>query len=140
MMDWLNKRLVRTEFMPFAPIIVEEEAPKWFYNFEQAAYPSRFMTICLDCTPLCKEKAPGVVHLDGTARPQAVSQSNDPYTHKALREYEKLTGLPLAINTSFNKHEEPIVGSPADAISELKRNAVDVVFIENYEVAVRETA
>ncbi len=140
MMDWLNKRLARTEFMPFAPIIVEEEAPKWFENFEAATYPSRFMTICLNCTPLCKEKAPGVVHLDGTARPQSVRRDVDPYIHKVLREYQKLTGLPLAINTSFNKHEEPIVGSPADAISELKRNAVDVVFIENYEVTVKNDA
>jgi carbamoyltransferase len=136
MMDWLNKRLCRTEFMPFAPIIIEEEASKWFHNFEVSAYPSRFMTICVDCTPLCKEKAPGVVHRDGTARPQAVRADNDGYTHRALREYEKRTGLPLAINTSFNKHEEPIVGSPADAISELKRNAVDVLFLENYEVHV----
>jgi carbamoyltransferase len=77
-----------------------------------------------------------VVHRDGTARPQAVRADNDGYTHRALREYQKRTDLPLAINTSFNKHEEPIVGSPGDAISELKRNAVDVLFLENYEVHV----
>ena len=136
MMDWLNKRLCRTEFMPFAPIIIEEEASRWFRNFEASAYPSRFMTICVDCTDLCKQKAPGVVHRDGTARPQAVRVDNDAYTHRALREYQKRTDLPLAINTSFNKHEEPIVGSPGDAISELKRNAVDVLFLENYEVHV----
>jgi carbamoyltransferase len=51
-----------------------------------------------------------------------------------LRAYQRRTGLPLAINTSFNKHEEPIVGSPADALSELGRNAVDVLYLENYEV------
>jgi carbamoyltransferase len=76
------------------------------------------------------------VHKDGTARPQGVREDTDAYTWRALRAYEKRTGLPLAINTSFNKHEEPIVGSPADAISELKRNAVDVLFLENYEVRV----
>ncbi len=136
MMDWLNKRLCRTEFMPFAPIIVEEEAPLFFNNFSASEYASRFMTICVDCTPLCKEKAPGVVHKDGTARPQSVRATTEPYIHKALRAYQRKTGLPLAINTSFNKHEEPIVGSPADAISELKRNGVDVLFLENYEVTV----
>lgn len=136
MMDWLNKRLCRTEFMPFAPIIVEEEAPHYFQNFAASVYPSRFMTICVQCTPLCREKAPGVVHRDGTARPQSVRSDTDPYTYRALRAYQRQTGLPLAINTSFNKHEEPIVGSPADAISELKRNAVDVLFLENYEVVV----
>ena len=134
MMDWLNKRLCRTEFMPFAPIVIEEEAPHYFENFETSVYPSRFMTICVQCTPLCREKAPGVVHRDGTARPQSVRADTDPYTYRALRAYQAKTGLPLAINTSFNKHEEPIVGSPADAISELKRGAVDVLFLENFEV------
>jgi carbamoyltransferase len=134
MMDWLNKRLSRTEFMPFAPIVIEDEAPRFFADFDRAAYPARFMTICLDCTPECTERAPGVVHRDGTARPQTVRADTDPYIHRALRAYERRTGLPLAINTSFNKHEAPIVGSPADAIDELKRGSVDVLYLESYEV------
>ncbi|MEE9270927.1 MAG: carbamoyltransferase C-terminal domain-containing protein [Candidatus Krumholzibacteria bacterium] len=134
MMDWLNQRLARTEFMPFAPIILEEEAPNYFKDFAGMSYPAKFMTICMRCTPLCKEKAPGVVHLDGTARPQTVSAAVDPYLHEALSKHNEITGLPLAINTSFNKHEEPIVGSPADAISELKRGAVDVLFLESFRV------
>jgi carbamoyltransferase len=136
MMDWLNKRLSRTEFMPFAPIVIEEEAPRFFEDFARSAYPSRFMTICMACTPYCIEKAPGVVHRDGTARPQSVREDTDPYTYRALRAYERRTGLPLAINTSFNKHEAPIVGSPADAIDELKRRSVDVLYLENYETTV----
>jgi carbamoyltransferase len=136
MMDWLNRRLSRTEFMPFAPIILEEEAPRYFENFAVSAYASRFMTICLNCTPLCKEKAAGIVHRDGTSRPQSVRQDADPYTVRALRAYHQRTGLPLAVNTSFNKHEEPIVGSPADAIGGLKHQAIDVLFLENYEVTV----
>ena len=134
MMDWLNKRLARTEFMPFAPIILEEAAPDYFEAFEGMRYPAQFMTICMRCTPLCREKAPGVVHLDGTARPQTVSRSVDPYLHDALAKHRDKTGLPLAINTSFNKHEEPIVGAPADAIDELKRGAVDVLFLESFRV------
>jgi carbamoyltransferase len=132
MMDWLNKRLARTEFMPFAPLILEEEAPRYFEQYEGMRYPSKFMTMCMHCTPLCREKAPGVVHLDGTARPQTVSRASDPYLHGALTQYKARTGLPLAINTSFNKHEEPIVGAPSDAISELQRGAVDVLFLESY--------
>jgi carbamoyltransferase len=134
MMDWLNKRLARTEFMPFAPLILEERARDYFVDFEGLAYPSQFMTICVHCTPLCKEKAPGVVHLDGTARPQTVNRDVDPYLHAVLSRYEQKTGLPIAINTSFNKHEEPIVGSPADAISELQRGAVDELYLESYQV------
>ncbi len=134
MMDWLNKRLARTEFMPFAPLILEERARDYFVDFDGLAYPSQFMTICVHCTPLCKEKAPGVVHLDGTARPQTVRRDVDPYLHTVLSRYEQKTGLPIAINTSFNKHEEPIVGSPADAISELQRGAVDELYLESYQV------
>lgn len=134
MMDWLNKRLCRTEFMPFAPIVLEDEAPKYFDNWTASAYPARFMTICVQCTPLCKERAPGVVHRDGTARPQGVCQDNEAFIYSVLRAYQRRTGLPLAINTSFNKHEEPIVASPNDAISELKRNSVDLLFMEDYEV------
>ncbi|MFQ5599121.1 MAG: carbamoyltransferase C-terminal domain-containing protein [Candidatus Krumholzibacteriia bacterium] len=134
MMDWLNKRLARTEFMPFAPIILEEEAPNYFVDFDGMQYPAKFMTICMHCTPLCREKAPGVVHIDGTARPQTVRADVDPFLHRVLSRYRDKTGLPLAINTSFNKHEEPIVGSPTDAVSELKRGAVDVLFLESYRV------
>jgi len=134
MMDWLNERLHRTEFMPFAPVITEEDAPAYFEDYEQSRYPTRFMTMCLHCTPLCKQKAPGVVHLDGTARPQVVSADTDPYIHKVLCHYREKAGLPLAINTSFNRHEEPIVESPCDAIGEMKRIAVDVLFLESYKV------
>ncbi len=138
MMEWLNKRLVRTEFMPFAPIILEEDAPDYFVDYEGSRYPTKFMTTCLHCTPLCKEKAPGVVHIDGTARPQTVGADVDPYMHRALSRYRDKSGLPLAINTSFNKHEEPIVGTPADAISELKRGAADKLFLESYLVTVED--
>lgn len=134
MMDWLNKRLSRTEFMPFAPIVIEEEGARWFENFDALTYPARFMTICARCTPMCRERAPGVVHRDGTARPQSVRADTDPYVYRVLRAYQRKTGLPLVINTSFNKHEEPIVGSPADAITELKRNAVDALYLGDYEV------
>jgi carbamoyltransferase len=137
MMDWLNKRLARTEFMPFAPIILEEAAAQYFDDAAGSAYPSRFMTTCLHCTPLCTARAAGVVHLDGTARPQTVNRDVDEYVHRALTRYQAKTGLPLAINTSFNKHEEPIVGSPADALSELRRGAVDVLFLDRFRVTGR---
>ncbi|MDA0748818.1 MAG: hypothetical protein O2954_20055 [bacterium] len=134
MMDWLNKRLERTEFMPFAPIILEEDAPKYFENFEPGRLPARFMTLCFDVTEYGKKMAPGIVHKDGTARPQIVNAKHNGYVYNALKAYRKKTGLSLGINTSFNKHEEPIVCHPRDAIQELLRGGVDVVFIENYKV------
>ncbi len=134
MMDWLNKRLERTEFMPFAPIILEEDAPVYFKNFDPGRLPARFMTLCFDVTDYGKKMAPGIVHKDGTARPQIVNRTDNRYVYNALKRYKEKTGLSLGINTSFNKHEEPIVCHPRDAIQELLRGGVDVLFIENYKV------
>ena len=134
MMDWLNKRLERTEFMPFAPIILEEDAPRYFVNFAPGRLPARFMTACFDVSDTGKKMAPGIVHKDGTARPQIVNPAHNRYVYNALVRYKEKTGLSLGINTSFNKHEEPIVCHPRDAIQELLRGGVDILFIENYKV------
>jgi carbamoyltransferase len=134
MMDWLNKRLERTEFMPFAPIILEEDAPLYFENFEAGRLPARFMTVCFNVTEHGRKMAPGIVHKDGTARPQTVNRAENGYVYEALRKYKEKTGLSLGINTSFNKHEEPIVCHPKDAIQELLRGGVDVLFVENYRI------
>ncbi|MCZ6633785.1 MAG: hypothetical protein O7G87_10285 [bacterium] len=134
MMDWLNQRLERTEFMPFAPIILEEDAPIYFENFGAGRYAARFMTVCFDVTNYGKKMAPDIVHKDGTARPQIVNQTHNAYIYHALKHYKAKTGLPLGINTSFNKHEEPIVCHPRNAVQELLRGSVDILFIENYQV------
>ena len=134
MMDWLNKRLERTEFMPFAPIIMEEDAPLYFKNLDPGRLAARFMTVCFDVTDHGKKMAPGIIHKDGTARPQIVNATHNRYVYDALRKHKQKTGLSLAINTSFNKHEEPIVCHPSDAVQELLRGGVDVLFVENYKV------
>jgi carbamoyltransferase len=84
-----------------------------------------------------KKMAPGIVHKDGTARPQIVNETENGYVYRALRKFKEKSGLSLGINTSFNKHEEPIVCRPRDAIQELIRGGVDVLFIENYRVELR---
>lgn len=139
MINWLNKRLDRTEFMPFAPIILEEDAPKYFVNFVSEQITARFMTACFNVSNFGKKMAPGIVHKDCTARPQIVNPIHNPYVYKAIVQYKKKTGLPMSINTSFNKHEEPIVCHPKDAIQELLRGGVDVLFIENYKVEKSQT-
>lgn len=114
--DWLNKRLQRTEFMPFAPSTLEEDAPKCYHKLAGGEFAARFMTITYDCTDFMKKHCPATVHVDGTARPQLVREKENPSYYTILKEYKKLTGLPSFINTSFNMHEEPIVCSPYDAI------------------------
>jgi len=114
--DWLNTQLHRTEFMPFAPVTLEEDAPSLYNGMSGAEHPANFMTITFDCTDDMARTCPAVVHVDRTARPQTVKPDIDASTHKLLTLYKVRTGLSSIINTSFNMHEEPIVCSPEDAL------------------------
>ncbi len=132
--DWLNRKLKRTEFMPFAPVTIAKYANKCYKNVKGAEYTAKFMTITFDCTEWMKENCPGVVHLDGTARPQLIDKKTNPSYFKIVDEYRKITGIPSLINTSFNMHEEPIVCSPEDAIRSFKQGHLDYLAIGNYLV------
>ncbi len=132
--DWLNKKLNRTEFMPFAPAVTAEDAPRLFIGLEKAADAARFMTVCFDCTEEMRRLCPGVVHIDGTARPQVVHREDSPGYHRIIRLFAEKTGLPAIINTSFNRHEEPIVCSPFDAIRAWRESDLDALAIGPYLV------
>lgn len=129
---WMNDALKRTEFMPFAPIAMTDHAEKCFRNISGAEDTARFMTITFDCTEWMARNCPGVVHVDNTARPQLVSEKDNPSMYRILAEYYRLTGLPCVINTSFNMHEEPIVCSPYDAIRAFKLGHLDYLAIGNW--------
>ena len=133
--DWLNQRLNRTEFMPFAPVTLERYADKCYKNLKGVEYPTRFMTITLDTTSYLKRVSPAVVHVDGTARPQIIRREDNPSYYKILMEYCKLTSIPTLINTSFNMHEEPIVCTPDDAIRSFLTGRIDFLAIGNYLVS-----
>lgn len=130
----LNKRLKRTEFMPFAPIIMEEFAGSYFKNYKGADIAAKFMTITYYVSEDKRKQIPAVVHVDGTARPQTVSAEHQPSLYKVLSEYYAFTGIPVLINTSFNMHEEPIVCTPEDAVRAYLQGAVDKLAIEDYLV------
>ena len=114
--QWLNKRLGRTEFMPFAPVTLYEARESCYHNIKGAEHAAEFMTITFDCTDQMKRDCPAAVHVDGTARPQLIRRDVNPGYYDIVKEYEKLSGIPSLINTSFNMHEEPIVCTPADAV------------------------
>jgi carbamoyltransferase len=130
--DWLNKRLQRTEFMPFAPVTLEEFVDQCYVDMDGARYPARFMTITVNCTDWMKKHCPAVVHVDGTARPQIIDQRTNPSYYRIVDEYRKLTGLPTLINTSFNMHEEPIVCTPSDAVRAFVEGHLDYLAMGNY--------
>jgi carbamoyltransferase len=132
--QWLNQRLGRTEFMPFAPVTLYEHRHACYKNINGGDYAAQFMTITFDCTDQMKRQSPAAVHVDGTARPQLVREESNPSYYRILQEYHKLSGIPTLINTSFNMHEEPIVNSPADAIRAFLQGNLDFLAIGNYMV------
>lgn len=131
MNDWLNDRLRRTEFMPFAPITAEDLAADCYLGWRPDHVSARFMTITYDCTESFREACPAVVHIDGTARPQVVRSQDDPYLHGLLMAWHEKTGQTALVNTSFNKHEEPILGSPKDALEALDDEIVDLLVLDD---------
>jgi carbamoyltransferase len=132
--QWLNKRLGRTEFMPFAPVTLYEARERYYHNIKGAEHAAEFMTITFDCTDDMKRDCPAAVHIDGTARPQLIQREVNPGYYDILKEYEKLSGISSLINTSFNMHEEPIVCSPHDAVRAFLDGNLDVLAIGPYLV------
>lgn len=131
---WLNKRLNRTEFMPFAPVTLAERAKDCYLETEKTSVAAEFMTVAMPTTRFMQERMPAAVHVDGTARPQLIRQATNPLYYGILKEYEKLTGLPSLVNTSFNMHEEPIICTPAEAITSFVQSKLDYLVLENYIV------
>ncbi len=128
--DDLNRRLERSEFMPFAPYVLEEDAASVFDITPVNAYAARFMTITCGVKPAWRAKIPAVVHVDGTARPQVVRERENPLYAAILRGFRDRTGLPVLVNTSFNVHEEPIVNAPAECARALADGRIDFVVTE----------
>jgi carbamoyltransferase len=130
--EWLNKKLQRSEFMPFAPVTIKEIASKCYdeYNKEQIA--ANFMTITYNCTEYMKKTQPAVIHIDGTARPQIISEKINPSYYKIVKKFYELTDIPSLVNTSFNMHEDPIVCTPSDAIHAFKKGHLNYLAIGNF--------
>lgn len=126
----LNDRLDRSEFMPFAPVVREEDADRIFDLGKAKAYAARFMTITCDVRPEWRERIAASVHVDGTARPQVISRAANPLYHDIISEFAALTGVPVLINTSFNAHEEPIINTPGECARALLDDRVDGVVTE----------
>ncbi|MBF0436141.1 MAG: carbamoyltransferase [Magnetococcales bacterium] len=131
--NWLNQRLNRTEFMPFAPSTLWEQRHLCYRMDDRDWSAAEFMTIVFECTDWMRQSCPAAVHVDGTARPQLVRMEHNPTFHKILTHYFRETGFPTVVNTSFNMHEEPIVCTPEDALRALLKGGCDVLFLEEYE-------
>lgn len=127
---WLNKKLRRTEFMPFAPICRDIDAEKYFeLSMTSLAYGN--MTVTCNVTQHCKDVAPAIVHVDGTARPQILQREQNPFIYELISHYADLTGEGILVNTSFNMHEEPIVRTGSEAVKAFIDSSIDYLLLND---------
>jgi carbamoyltransferase len=125
MQSKLNDIKDREDFRPVAPVVLEEEAANWFAGAEQ----SPFMLFVYDVLPDKADRIPAVRHVDGTARIQTINrEQNAPY-YDLLKAFQRRTGVPVLVNTSFNTRGEPIVCSPRDAIESFWTSPLDALVI-----------
>lgn len=128
MQQKLNEIKDREDFRPVAPAVMEEVAGEWF---EQATV-SPFMLFVYNIDPQKADKIPAVRHVDGTARIQTVNRQQHQLYYDLLHEFNKLTGVPVLINTSFNTRGEPIVCTPKDAIACFYTSPFDALVINSF--------
>ena len=127
----LNAKLKRSEFMPFAPLVRSEDQNRFFVGLSKGSHASRFMTVCCDVTREFKNVAPTATHIDRTARPQIVYQSQNPWLHELLTYLHTHYDISVLINTSFNLHEEPIVSTPDQAVRAFQQAQLDALVLED---------
>jgi len=128
MKDILNQRIKHREiFRPFAPSILEEATGQYFEH----SHPSPFMNLAYSVVPEKRAAIPAPTHVDGTGRLQTVSRQTNPRYWALIKEFEKITGVPVLLNTSFNENE-PIVLTPKEAIDCFLRTRMDVLVLGNY--------
>jgi carbamoyltransferase len=128
MQSQLNEIKDREDFRPVAPVVLEEEAAQWFKN----AGTSPFMLFVYDVLPAKAEVIPAVRHTDGTARIQTINRAQNPLYYDLLKAFEKRTGVPVLVNTSFNTRGEPIVCTPRDALECFWTSPLDALAIGSF--------
>ena len=121
MIHHINKLVKMRDFwMPFAPSILAERENDYIINPKKIE--ARYMAVGFDSTPLAEKHIPAGLHpFDRTARPQIVNKTDNSSYHGLIKAFEELTGVGALMNTSFNIHGDPIVGSPYDAIDTFLR-------------------
>lgn len=126
--DQLNARIKQREpFRPFAPAVLVERASE-FFEIDQ---PDPFMTMAPRVRADKVELIPAAVHVDGTARIQTVDRAANPRYYRLIEEFGRLTGVPVILNTSFNRRE-PIVASPADAVACYLQTGMDALVVGDF--------
>ncbi|HEX8628338.1 MAG TPA: carbamoyltransferase C-terminal domain-containing protein [Catenuloplanes sp.] len=120
----------REQFRPIAPMVRAER----FDDIFEGVFPSRYMLFVHRVKPQWKDRIPAVVHVDGTARVQTVHADTAPLVAAMLAEFEKLTGLPVVVNTSLNTAGRPMVDTPREAMELFGSAPVDLLALGPFAV------
>ena len=131
MKDILNSKVKHREwYRPFAPVVRLEDVNKYFeWNKE-----SRWMSFCPKVREEWKDKLSAVTHIDGTARVQTVTREQNEFLYDLLTNLEKITGVGVLLNTSFNLDGKPILSTAKDAFTILENTQMDCLLIEEYYI------
>ena len=129
--DTLNRRVkMRESFRPFAPAVLLEEAPNWF-DFGDTSAESPFMLRVVDVKHEKRDQIPAIVHVDGTGRVQTLTRENNGRFYHLVKKFYKKTGVPVLLNTSFNRMGQPIIETPGDAVQCLLSTGLDCCVFED---------
>ncbi|MGW0549544.1 carbamoyltransferase family protein [Streptomyces altiplanensis] len=129
-LERLNDVKGREQFRPVAPMVLADRAPEIF----DGPMPSPYMLFVHDVAETWRSRIPAVVHVDGTARIQTVDPVREPLVARMLGEFERLTGLPVVVNTSLNTAGRPMVDDPRDALECFGSSPVDLLAIGPYAI------
>jgi carbamoyltransferase len=122
----------REPYRPFAPSVLLERAGDLFALDEPARhYPARFMLLVVPVREEARDRIPAVTHVDGSARLQTVVRETSPLYHQLIEKFGQATGVPVLMNTSFNLRGEPIINTPAEALSTVTRSGMDALVIDH---------
>lgn len=123
--ETLNRRVkMREPFRPFAPAVLLEEARNWF-EFDGTSPDSPFMLRVVEVNSARKNEVPAIVHVDGTGRLQTLTHQNNGRFYELVKEFHEQTGVPMLLNTSFNRMGQPIIETPSDAVECLLNTGLD---------------
>lgn len=134
MRDWINAKVKQREwFRPLAPVVLLDRADEYFGIHRPSPFMQFAAPVRQDAAPL----VPAVTHVDLTARLQTVCSADDPLLWTLLNAFEARTGVPVLLNTSFNRKEEPIVETPAEAIETFRRTPMHALAMPPYLIRKR---
>ena len=124
----------REKFRPFAPVVCEDDAMEYFICDEPIPAATDFMLMVYPVREDWRSKIPSVTHVDGSGRLQTIKRPDQPLYYDLIKEFGKLSGVPILINTSFNIRGEPIVCTPHDAYQCMMGTGIDSLIIDRFIV------